>query len=140
MKTPQSILILSICLATTSIGAMEENKRPNSLLRRCKSSETLGHSQEFKDLQQVRLIEATIVAHSILVNQISVAPVPPLKPKAKQPTPPAPQKPQSFLKQNKKAIIFGGVGLGILTAGGLLWRLNSNSSAVQKDWYNERVG
>jgi len=58
---------------------------------------------------------------------------------AQLPTPPAPEKPQSFFKENKKALVAGGIGLGILTAGGIVWKLSSGNSSALKDYYHENV-
>ena len=55
-------------------------------------------------------------------KQTNTPDAPPLIASAKLPIPPTPEKPQSFFENNKKALVAGGIGLGILTAGGIMWK------------------
>lgn len=53
----------------------------------------------------------------------------------KKATPPFPQKPQSFIKRNKKALIWGGIGASTLAMAGITWHFlkGKNNSPVTID-------
>ena len=137
-------VLLGLLLSTGISFTMERNTNEVEQLIEKKASElSTEHKARIEELEK-RFNEYAVkikLLENRIHNQTTIPDAPALIATAKLPTPPTPEKPQSFLKQNKKAIIVGGVGLGILTAGGLLWCLNqSTSTPIQRDWYNENAG